>query len=47
MKITIAVEHKEDIDLFRLFMVIQKLLDDDDGNYEMMLGKMLLKMETW
>ena len=47
MKITIAVEHKEELDLFRLFNVLQKLIADDDGNYEMRVGHMDIRLETW
>ena len=47
MKITVAVEHKEEIDLFRLFTVLQKLINDDDGNYEMTVGQMHIRLETW
>jgi len=47
VKITVAVEHKEEIDLFRLFNVLHKLIEDDDGNYEMTVGKMEVRLETW
>ena len=46
MQITVAVERKEDLELFRLFAVLQMILADDDGDYEMTVGKMFIRLEA-